>query len=136
MDLFSSLNVSASGLEAQRTRLDTAASNLANAYSTRSADGGPYQRRNVVLSAVDGQGADGSVEGVEVVAIEKDPGAPRLEYDPGHPDADERGFVAYPNVNPVEEMVDMVTATRAYQAGLTAISSEVSMLESALEIGR
>lgn len=136
MDLFSSLNISASGLEAQRTRLDAAASNLANAYSTRSADGGPYQRRNVVLAAVEGQGAEGAVEGVEVVGVEKDPSAPRLEYDPRHPDADERGFVAYPNVNPVEEMVDMVTATRAYQAGLTAISSEVSMLESALEIGR
>ena len=142
MDFFTAMEVSASGLSAERTRMNVAASNLANAQTTQAAGGGgPYRRRDVVLSAVQAPGAIGTpfadaVRGVQVAQITQDAAPPRLEYDPGHPQANAQGYVAYPNVNPVEEMVDMITASRAYEAGITTMTTAVSMAERALGIGR
>jgi len=145
MDFFTSMEISASGLTAQRTRMNVASSNLANVNTTKGADGGPYKRRDVVVASerVDGAlpgseagGFEGQVFGVAVNGIKEDQAPPRLEYDPGHPDANAQGYVAYPNVNVVEEMVDMITASRAYEAGITALDTAVSMAERALSIGR
>lgn len=141
MDFFAAMEVSASGLSAERTRMNVAASNLANAQTTQSADGGPYKRRDVVLSSVDVPGVRNTpfaqaVRGVAVSEISQDTAPPRLEYDPGHPQANAQGYVAYPNINPVEEMVDMITASRAYEAGITTMTTAVSMAERALGIGR
>lgn len=141
MDFFTAMEVSASGLSAQRTRMNVAASNLANAQTTQSANGGPYQRRDVTMRSVQAPGAAGTelaqaVHGVEVAQISNDTSPPRLEYDPGHPQANAQGYVAYPNINPVEEMVDMITASRAYEAGVTTMSTATSMAERALGIGK
>jgi flagellar basal-body rod protein FlgC len=117
-------------------RMNVAASNLANASTTRTPGGGPYQRKDVVVQSAPMPDAGAGVNGAIVQQITPDTAPPRLEHDPGHPDADARGYVAYPNVNPVEEMVDMITASRAYEAGVTALTTAVSMAESALGIGR
>jgi flagellar basal-body rod protein FlgC len=140
-DFFTAMEVSASGLSAERTRMNVAASNLANAQTTQAEGGGPYKRRDVVLSSVQVPGAAGdpfgqAVRGVAVSSIKQDASPPRLEYDPGHPQANAQGYVAYPNVNPVEEMVDMITASRAYEAGITTMSTAVNMAERALGIGK
>ncbi len=139
-DFFTAMEVSASGLSAERTRMNVAASNLANAQTTQAEGGGPYKRRDVVLASVAVPGADGeyaqAVRGVAVSSIKQDANPPRLEYDPGHPQANAQGYVAYPNVNPVEEMVDMITASRAYEAGITSMSTAVNMAERALGIGK
>jgi flagellar basal-body rod protein FlgC len=141
MDFFTAMEVSASGLSAERTRMNVAASNLANAQTTQAAGGGPYKRRDVVLQSVDVPGTNSTpfaqaVKGVAVSQISQDAAPPRLEYDPGHPQANAQGYVAYPNVNPVEEMVDMITASRAYEAGITSMSTAVNMAERALGIGK
>lgn len=144
MDFFTAMEVSASGLSAERTRMNVASSNLANVNTTQTEEGGAYKRRAVVLSSIDvnntvgaaNPGAfDGAIKAVEVQGIEEDQGPPRLEYDPGHPDADINGYVAYPNVNVIEEMVDMITASRAYEAGITALDTAVAMAERAVDIG-
>jgi flagellar basal-body rod protein FlgC len=138
-DFFTAMEVSASGLSAQRTRMNVAASNLANAQTTQAAGGGPYKRRDVVLASEDLPNTgemSGVVKGVMVSQIQQDQSPPRLEYDPGHPNANAQGYVAYPNINPVEEMVDMITASRAYEAGVTSMSSAVNMAEKALSIGK
>ena len=140
MDFFTAMEVSASGLSAERTRMNVAASNLANAQTTQAAGGGPYKRRDLVLSSAAVPGVDGpfadAVKGVTVSQITQDTAPPRLEYDPGHPQANPQGYVAYPNINPVEEMVDMITASRAYEAGITTMSTATSMAERALGIGK
>jgi flagellar basal-body rod protein FlgC len=141
MDFFTAMEVSASGLSAERTRMNVAASNLANAQSTQAAGGGPYKRRDVVMASVDAPGTAGTpfaqaVRSVQVSQIRQDAAPPRLEYDPGHPQANAQGYVAYPNINPVEEMVDMITASRAYEAGITTMTTAVNMAERALGIGR
>lgn len=138
VDFFAAMEVSASGLSAERTRMNVAASNLANAQTTQAAGGGPYKRRDVVMRSVALPTPDPTapVNGVEVAQITQDANPPRLEYDPGHPNADAKGYVAYPNINPVEEMVDMITASRAYEAGVTSMSTAVNMAERALGIGR
>lgn len=141
MDFFTAMEVSASGLSAQRTRMNIAASNLANAQTTQAAGGGPYKRRDVVMQSTEVPGTQGTefqqaVKGVMVSQIQQDNAPPRLEYDPGHPQANAQGYVAYPNINPVEEMVDMITASRAYEAGVTTMSTATSMAERALGIGR
>lgn len=140
-DFFTAMEVSASGLSAQRTRMNVASSNLANAQTTQGADGGPYRRRDVVMGSTEVPEAKGTqfeqfVRGVAVTQISEDQKPPRLEYDPGHPHANAEGYVAYPNINPVEEMVDMITASRAYEAGITTMSTAVNMAERALGIGR
>ena len=141
LDFFTAMEVSASGLAAERTRMNVAASNLANAQTTQAAGGGPYRRRDVVLASAESPGVAGSqfaeaVRGVTVSQIRQDAAPPRLEYDPGHPQANAQGYVAYPNINPVEEMVDMITASRAYEAGITTMTTAVNMAERALGIGR
>ena len=140
MDFFTAMEVSASGLSAERTRMNVAASNLANAQTTQTAGGGPYKRHDVVLASAAVPGLDGdqaqAVRGVQVSQITQDNAPPRLEYDPGHPQANAQGYVAYPNINPVEEMVDMITASRAYEAGITTMSTAVNMAERALGIGK
>jgi flagellar basal-body rod protein FlgC len=146
MSLLSSLATSASALAAERLRMDVTAENLANAQTTRGADGGPYRRKSVVLQEVGGgfgqalAGAmarpSGRAAGVEVAAIVEDQSPPRLAYDPGHPDADERGYVQMPNVEPVGEMVDLITQQRAYEANVTAMQTAKQMFSKTLELIR
>ena len=141
MRLFNSLSISASGLTAERLRLDVVANNIANASTTRSADGGPYQKRAVVfreklVREMAGNGVNHVSRGVEVAAIVRDQSPPRIVYNPAHPDADENGFVAMPNVNLAVEMGDMITATRAFEANITVINATKNMAMRALEIGR
>jgi flagellar basal-body rod protein FlgC len=135
MGNFSSIDISASGLFAQRVRLDTIANNIANADTTRTSKGGPYRKQEVVFKAhMDKlEGGDG---GVEVAGIVERDDPPVMKFDPGNPDANADGYVAMPNVNPVEEMVDMITATRAYEANVQAINAARTMASRALEIGR
>jgi len=145
MDFFNSINVSSSALSAERTRMNLISSNLANANATRTPEGGPYKRKDAVFTAtplensfnraLDGATAQ-QVRRVEVSQIIEDQNPPRLQYDPGHPDADPQGYVAMPNVNVVEEMADMIGATRAYEANVTAVQAAKSMALKTLEIGR
>jgi len=140
MSLFGAMDVSASGLTAERLRMDLIASNLANAETTRTPEGGPYRRLMAVLVPEPVQSGLNPLRrtggGVRVRAIVQDPNPPRLVYQPDHPDANADGYVAYPNVNPVTEMVDLITATRAYEANVTAFNAAKSMAMKALEIGR
>jgi flagellar basal-body rod protein FlgC len=139
---FSALEVAASGLSAERTRMNTIASNLANARTTRTAEGGPYKRLDPVFQAAQlggemaGTPNESAVSLVKVQRIQQDARDPQLVYEPGHPDADAKGYVRYPNVNVVEEMVNMITASRAYEAGVTSVDSVKAMAKSALGIGR
>ncbi|AMY10440.1 Putative proximal rod protein [Luteitalea pratensis] len=139
--LNTAVNVAASALSAERTRIEVAVSNLANAESTRGADGRPYRRRDVVLTTDTIQSFDSalgsaSATGVKVAGIVEDTAPARRRYDPSHPDADKDGFVELPNINPAEEMVDMVGASRAYQANLTAINLIRDLVSRSLELGR
>jgi flagellar basal-body rod protein FlgC len=145
MDFFSAMDISSSALTAERTRMNLISSNLANANSTRTPEGGPYKRKDAVFAATPPgsfgaalQQASGRARtpGVEVVQIVEDQNPPRLQFDPSHPDADAQGYVAMPNVNVVEEMADMIAATRAYEANVTATQAAKSMAMKTLEIGR
>ena len=148
MGYFSSFEISSSALTAQRLRMDIISQNLANASTTRTADGTPYRRKVVVFQerAADSTFASylseasrqrmGIGSGVRVSEITTDPSAFREVYDPGHPDADENGIVQMPNVDTVTEMVNMISATRAYDANVTAMNGTKSMALKALEIGR
>ncbi|NLM52716.1 MAG: flagellar basal body rod protein FlgC [Firmicutes bacterium] len=135
MKMFQAMQVSASGLTAERLRLDLIASNIANAHTTRTETGEPYRRKTAVFAAVLAEAGQAG-EGVRVTAIRTDPTEPRLEYDPTHPDANEEGYVAYPNINVVQEMVDLVTAVRSYEANVTVLNAGKNMFLKALEIGR
>jgi flagellar basal-body rod protein FlgC len=145
MDVQSTFAISASGLRAERLRLDVIASNLANASTTRTAEGGPYKRRNVVFvseplesdfaSTIEALSEEGAREGVRVADVVEDSSPPRMVFEPGHPDANAEGFVAYPNVNPVAETVDLLAATRAYEANVQAVNATKRMAEAALSIG-
>jgi flagellar basal-body rod protein FlgC len=144
MNVFSAMEILSSALTAQRTRLNVTASNLANAETTRTAEGGPYRRRDPVFMTepvtmkfqemLDDK-LSREAQGVKTVDIVQDQGPPRMVYDPGHPDADASGFVAYPNITVVEEMVNMIMASRAYDAGVTALQSVSEMARAALKIG-
>ncbi len=142
MNLLSILQVSASGLTAERTRLQTVSSNIANANTTRTEEGGPYLRKMPVYQAAPAQESFGDLMADKrrkpvVVDVVEDQRPPEQVYDPGHPDADpETGLVLMPNVNVVEEMVDMMSASRSYESNVTAISATKNMLLKALEIGR
>lgn len=149
MEMSDSLAVSVSGLDAQRRRLNVIASNLANAQSTKTPGGGPYKRRDVVFRSTPvpsafhrafRQVAVGSaahaLEGVSVSRVVEDVKPGQLIYDPHHPDADGKGFVRLPNVNVMEEMVNMIGASRAYEANVQAINATRTMWNKALEIGR
>jgi flagellar basal-body rod protein FlgC len=163
--LFSGLKISATALRAQRIRQNVISSNLANAETTRTPEGGAYKRQVVILKEdpidpeqrflfgpeqMKGFTSNGNHipipqpgfpldkdkvgSGVEVASIESDGSAPRLIYDPSHPDANEQGYVAMPNINPVQEMTDLITATRSYEASVTAMNATKSMLMKALEL--
>jgi flagellar basal-body rod protein FlgC len=143
MNLGSTFSISASGLAAQRLRMDLIAANLANANSTQSPTGGPYRRQDVVLQAVPAGGAFGDLlaggrapSAVEVRRIVSDDSPPRRVYDPGHPQADESGHVDMPNVEVMSEMVDLMAATRAYEANIAALDATRRVLQAALEIGQ
>ncbi|HBG04982.1 MAG: flagellar basal body rod protein FlgC [Geobacteraceae bacterium GWC2_58_44] len=143
MDFFSSMDISASALSAERTRMNLISSNLANVNSTRTAEGGPYRRKDAVFTATPASGSFGAALGraadarrVEVSQITEDRNPPRLQFEPTHPDADPQGYVAYPNVNVVEEMADMITATRSYEANVTAAQAAKSMALKTLELMR
>jgi flagellar basal-body rod protein FlgC len=129
------MQISATGLAAERLRMDTITSNMANASTTRSADGsGPYVRRMAVFQeALD---ANKDMAGVKAVEIAKDTSPLRKVYDPSHPDADATGYVTMPNVNVLNEMADMMVATRSYEANADTFSALKSMFSKALEIGK
>ncbi len=143
LGVFSAMEIAASGLTAERTRMNVIASNLANARTTRTEEGGPYRRLDPVFASVslngtapEGVGGAAGVSAVKVQSIQADRRDPQMVYEPGHPDADANGYVRYPNINVVEEMVNIITASRAYEAGVTTIDSVKSMAKSALGIGR
>jgi flagellar basal-body rod protein FlgC len=147
MDLFSSMRVSASGLDAQTKRMNTISSNIANAETTHGVgpNNGPYRRKDPVFAAqVDRENfgeilqnaLDENIQGVQVTDIQEDQRPPRLVYNPHHPDANAEGYVAMPNVNAVEEMANMISAQRSYEANVTAMGAAKSMAQKALEIGR
>lgn len=151
MSLFGAISTSSSGLSAQQQRLDVISDNLANASTTRTAEGGPFQRSRVIFRPIVSQPYwrspflpesldNGIGKGVRVNKIEKDTSPARLVYDPTHPDAiktgPKTGYVEMPNVNTVNEMVDMIDASRAYEANVTLINGAKAMFSKALEIGR
>ena len=141
MSLFGSLSVSASGMDAQRARAEVLAENLANSETTRTPGGGPYRRKDVLFesSAVDSpfdsefqSALDG--QGVRVAGVLVDQREPEKRYLPGHPDADVDGYVAFPRINPAEDMVDLMNASRGYQANVAAISAVKDMIQRSLDI--
>ena len=132
MDLFTAMDISSSGLSAQRTRMNTISSNIANSQTTRTEEGGAYRRRDVVFQS---SSFEDTLAGVTVSEIREDQTPGKRIYDPGHPDADEDGYVTMPNVNIMEEMVNLVTTTRAFEANTTAIASQKDMAMKALVIG-
>jgi flagellar basal-body rod protein FlgC len=144
MDFFSSMRVSATGLDAQTKRMNTISSNIANSETTRGVDG-PYKRKDPIFSAQTDRESfaeilqnnlDENIQGVQVVDILEDKRPPRMIYNPNHPDANDEGYVAFPNINPVEEMANMISSQRSYEANVTAMGAAKSMAQKALEIGR
>lgn len=145
MSLFASLSVSASGMYAQRERAEVLVENIANSDTTRTPNGGPYKRRDVVFqsdsatspfSSEFGRAFDPQLTGVSVSDISVDEKEPERRYLPGHPDADKNGYVAFPNVNPTEDMVDLMGASRAYQANVAAISAVKDMIQKSIDLFR
>lgn len=147
MAFLSSLDISGSGLTASRVRMDVISENIANADTTRTENGGPYRRKEVVYESADTpsfqnmltnniQNYENSAKGVKVAAIVEDPSNFTTVYDPTNADADQNGYVKMPNVDPVKETLDMMSATRAYEANLTAFSAVKEMATKALEMGR
>jgi len=156
MNLFGVMDISASALQAERVRAEVVAANMANAETTRTADGGPYRRQHVVFQLAGGntfaesllaQGASSAPQifsgslrastaagGVQVAGVIADTSTPLERYDPTHPDADANGYVAYPDINPLTEMVDLMGATRSYGLNATAVQAEKNMVASSLEI--
>ncbi|SHJ68351.1 flagellar basal-body rod protein FlgC [Hathewaya proteolytica DSM 3090] len=143
MRAFQSMRISTSGLAAERLRMDTIASNMVNATTTRGKDGKPYVRKIAVfkenyqneISRVTGRKTS-QLMGVKAVKIEEDPSPLRNVYDPEHPDADENGYVTMPNVNTLNEMADLIASSRAYEANVTCINIQKNILMKTLEIGK
>ncbi len=143
MSVFGALDISATGMTAQQTRSDIIAQNIANVNTTRDANGNAYKRKTVVFEEKSFPTFDESLsfatghtgKGVKITHIVEDPSEGRLVYDPSHPDADEDGYVMYPNVNTVTEMTNLIDATRAYEANVTVLNSTKGMALKALEIG-
>jgi len=137
MSFFRVMDVAASGLGAQRLRMEAVASNLANAGTTRTPEGGPYRRRDVVFEStpMDFRSALGAASrGVRVAGVVEDASEPQLRYEPGHPDADPQGYVTYPNVDSVVEMVNLLSAARSYEANVTVMEATKNLMLRALEI--
>lgn len=145
MDILTGMRVSASGMTAQRMRMNTISSNIANINTTRTPEGGPYRKKDVVLEAMPEAKSFGEiltsppskdVARVQVTDIAVDRKAPLMKYEPDHPDADDQGYVAYPNINLMEEMANMIQATRAYEANVSAMQATKDMAMTSLELGR
>jgi flagellar basal-body rod protein FlgC len=145
MDFMTALDIGASGLSAERTHLNIIAMNLANAKTTRTVEGGPYRRKSVYLAAADVDSPFSKVmrsalgrelRGVRVEGIAIDRRPFKMVYEPGHPDANEEGYVAYPDINVVEEMANMMTAQRGYEANVASIETVKGMYMKALELGK
>jgi flagellar basal-body rod protein FlgC len=145
MGLFTTLEVSGTALAAERARAEIVAANMANAESTRTPQGGPFRRKMAVFSTAGasafrmllsgyGRMAGRAAGGVRLVQVAEDPTPPSMRYEPGHPDADASGFVAYPNINPIQEMVDLVGAVRAYQLNASAVAASKQMIQQSLDI--
>ena len=132
-DFLSALHISASGLAAERTRVNVAATNLANAETTRGADGKPFHRRDPVFQATP---FEGELNGVKVSEIREDSGPGKQVYSPGHPDADANGFVTFPDINPIHEVVNLMSASKSYEANATAVETLKTMASRALDIAR
>lgn len=143
IDAFKDMRISSSGLSAERLRMDTIASNIANVETTRGENGGPYRRKiavfeenlNKVLNKDTGK-YENDMLGVKAVGIKEDESPLKRVYDPSNPDADKDGYVSMPNVNILNEMADMISATRSYEANINAVQTEKSMFSKALEIGK
>ena len=145
MDFMTALDIGASGLAAERTNINIISMNLANVKTTRTPEGGPYQRKSVLLSSVEvdqpfsmhmQSAVDKELRGVRVMHIATDTRPFKMVFEPGHPDADEQGMVKYPDINMVEEMANLMTAQRGYEANVSTIDAVKSMYNKALEIGR
>ena len=145
MDFLSSLNISGSGLTAQKLRMDVISQNIANSQVTRTENGTPYRRKMVVLSSINGGGSfrdaldkatNVKTSGVQVRSVVEDQSPLVPVYNPTHPDADAEGYIMLPNVNTAQEMIDMLGASRAYEANVTAFNATKAMVLKALEIGR
>lgn len=146
MSIFTSLEVSGSALSAERQRAEVVAANMANAETTRTPQGGPYRRKQVVFSSaptnpfrmmlVNSGGDSGSLgsSAVRVSKVVEDPAAPIMRYEPGNPDANKDGYVAYPNINPMQEMADLMNAVRAYQLNASAITASKQIITGAIDI--
>jgi flagellar basal-body rod protein FlgC len=145
MSLFSMLEISGSAMAAQRERAEVVAANMANADTTRTADGGPYRRKEVVFASSGNSPfqlllagirrlAGRSVPAVRISRVVNDPAPPVMRYEPGHPDADKNGYVAYPAINPIAEMVDLMGAVRSYQLNAAAISASKQMIQGSMDI--
>jgi flagellar basal-body rod protein FlgC len=145
-DFVTGFRISSSGMKAQRMRMNTISSNIANINTTRTPEGGPYRRKDVVLEAMPEVKNFGEILGVnspradmqrvQVTDVVSDRRAPMMKYEPNHVDANEEGYVAYPNINLMEEMTNMIQATRSYEANVQALQASKDMAMSALEIGR
>lgn len=145
MDFLTGMRISGSGMTANRLRMNAISSNIANVNTTRTPEGGPYRRKDVVFEAMPEQKSFGEIlhseydrnmNRVQVSDVQVDRGAPLMKYEPNHPDANTDGYVAYPNVNLMEEMANMIQATRAYEANVSTMNASKNMALSALEIGR
>ena len=143
MSIFGAIDASASGMTAERLRLDVISNNIANVNTTRTTEGGPYRRKFVVFEPRQEDtafprtaGGQLQLNGVRVYGIKQDDSPLRMIYEPGHPDADADGYVKMPNINIITEMVDMMTASRAYEANVTSVNVAKSMMLKALEIGK
>jgi flagellar basal-body rod protein FlgC len=145
MDFFDALNTSSAALSAQRLRMNLISGNLANVNTTRTSEGGPYRRKEAVFAAqplnqsfkqILADRQNNTIASVKVARVIEDRNPPVMKYDPQHPDADAKGYVAMPNINLMEEMVNMISATRGYEANVTALKAAKDMALKALEIGR
>jgi flagellar basal-body rod protein FlgC len=145
MDFFNSIQTSSSGLSAQRLRMNLISGNLANVNTTRTRDGGPYRRKEAIFAAqpmnsefnkILTDRLNNQTAGVRVDRIYEDTSPPLMKYNPSHPHANDKGYVAVPNINPMEEMVNMISATRGFEANVTALKAAKEMALKALEIGR
>jgi len=141
MNFLDALQISGSGMSSQSARMNVIATNLANAEATRTPEGGPYKRKEVIFGSVpfkevlEGQNKS-LISESKVMGVIEDTRAPQMKYDPGHPDADAQGYVALPNVNVIQEMVNMMLASRSYEANVTAVQTTKDMAMRALEIGK
>jgi flagellar basal-body rod protein FlgC len=145
MDLLTSLKISSSGLSAQRKRMESISSNIANAQTTRTAEGGPYRKKEVVFGSEPARDSfadilegeiDEKAQSVHVTEVVNSDKPPVLKYEPNHPDANQDGYVAYPDINVMQEMANMIEAQRAYEANISAVNTTKSMAMKTLDIGR